>query len=556
MNRWRINLIFFTVIFFGFVIIGRLFYLQDLKGDYYRALAQGQQKIIKEVDGERGGIFFKGGQVLAANEEGKFLYISPREIKDREGTARAISEIINFPEGYILEKIKQDDYFELIKPKLTVEEIESLKKLNLKGVYLGESVFRNYPQGGLASQVVGFLSNNGKGQYGIEGYYDQILRGKGNLLEKLRTPWGYLSSSLDQSATRGADIWLTIDYNIQFRAEKLLQEAKENLEIESGQIIVMEPNSGKILALANFPNFNPNQYQEYANEEKFDIFQNSAIQKIFEPGSAFKPITMAAALEEGRITPQTTYIDEGKIQINGRTIYNFAKKTWGERTMTEVLEKSINTGAVFAEKRLGDKKFLEYIDSFKFFVPTGVDLEGEIFSENPQLKKGREINFATASFGQGIEMTPLQLARAFSVIANGGNLVKPYIVEKIVGLNVIEKEPEINSNIISAKNASQLTVMMINVIEQGFGKKAKVPGYYIAGKTGTAQVPFENKRGYYSDKTVQSFIGFGPAFDPKFLILVKLNNPKAKTAEYSAAPIFGDLAKYIIDYWEIPPDYE
>jgi len=554
MSNWRLNLIFFLFVFFGLAIIGRLFYLQALKGDYYRAIAHGQQKTIKKVNGERGRIFFNGGQILAANEEGKFLYISPKEIEDKEETAKAISGIINFSETAILEKIKRDDYFELLKPKLTVEEINSLKKLNLKGIYLGDSLFRNYPQASMASQVVGFLSGE-RGQYGVEGYYDERLKGKGGLMEKLRTPWGYLTSSIDRSAMRGDDIWLTINYNIQFRAEGLLQEAKKNLDIESGQIIVMEPSSGKILALANFPNFDPNQYQKYANEEKFALFQNSAIQKIFEPGSAFKPITMAAALEEGRITPQTTYVDEGKVQFNGRNLFNFAKKKWGERTMTEVLEKSINTGAVFAERQIGDEKFLKYIELFKFFEPTGVDLEGETFSINPGLKKGKEINFATAAFGQGIEMTLLQLSRAFSAIANGGKIMNPYIVEKIVGSNVTERKPEITSSVISAKTASQLTAMLVSVVENGYGKMAKVPGYYIAGKTGTAQVPYENKKGY-SDKTIQSFIGFGPAFDPKFLILVKLDNPKARTAEYSAAPIFGDLAKYIIDYLEIPPDYE
>ncbi|MBU4481015.1 penicillin-binding protein 2 [Patescibacteria group bacterium] len=551
MSNWRLNLIFFLFVFFGLAIIGRLFYLQVLRGDYYRAIAHGQQKTIKEVNGERGRIFFNGGQILAANEEGKFLYISPKEIKNKEEMARAISEIINFPEIAILEKIKKDDYFELLKPKLTVEEINSLKKLNLKGVYLGDSLFRNYPQASMASQVVGFLSGE-RGQYGVEGYYDEILKGRGDLQEKLRTPWGYLTSSLDQSATKGADIWLTIDYNIQFRAEELLQEAKKNFDIESGQIIVMEPSSGKILTLANFPNFDPNQYQKYANEEKFALFQNSAIQKIFEPGSAFKPITMAAALEEGRITPQTTYIDEGKVQIKSRTLYNFDKKKWGERTMTEVLEKSINTGAVFAQRQIGDEKFLKYIELFKFFEPTGIDLEGETFSVNPGLKKGKEINFATAAFGQGIEMTPLQLARAFSAIANRGKIMKPYIVE----LTEIRPQSIPEETIISQKTASQLTAMLVNVVENGYGKKAKVPGYYIAGKTGTAQVPYENKRGYEPDKTIQSFVGFGPAFEPKFLILIKLDNPKTRTAEYSAAPIFGDLAKYIIDYLEIPPDYE
>ncbi len=555
MNRLRLNLIFFSVVIFTLAIIGRLYFLQISKGDYYRALAQGQQKLIEETSGERGEVFFNGGQILATNELRKFLYISPKEIKDKEAAAKAISGIINLPESEILEKTKKNDYFELLKKRLTDEEAAALKKLNLEGIYFGETVFRNYLQGTLASQVIGFLNNDGQGQYGIEGYYNDLLKGKEGFQEKTMAPWGHFTSLSDEGAAKGSDIWLTLDYPIQFMAESLLQGAKENLDIESGQIIVVDPASGKILAMANFPGFDPNQYQDYAREKKFDIFQNSVIQKIFEPGSVFKPITMAAALEEGKITPQTTYVDEGRIQLNGRTIYNFAQQKWGERTMTEVLEKSINTGAVFAQQSIGPEKFLKYIESFGLFGPTGIELEGEVFSENKKLQQGRELDFATASFGQGIEMTPLQLVRAFSVLANEGKLTSPYIIEKIADSDIAEKTKKLSLNVISSKTASQLTEMLVNVVEQGFGKKAKVQGYYIAGKTGTAQVPLEGKRGY-SDKTAQSFIGFAPAFEPKFLILVKLDNPKAKTAEYSAAPIFHDLAKYIIDYWQIPPDYE
>ena len=220
--------------------------------------------------------------------------------------------------------------------------------------------------------------------------------------------------------------------------------------------------------------------------------------------------------------------------------------------MTEVLEKSINTGAVFAEKQLGHQKFLDYIEKFGIFEKTGIGLQGEVSSPNKELKQGHEINFATASFGQGIEMTPLQLARAFSAIANGGKLIQPYIVS-----NAEKSDNE--KEVIEPAAASKLTAMLISVIENGFGKAAKIPGYYIAGKTGTAQVSFSAlgiAKSGYSDKTRQSFIGFAPAFNPQFLILVKLDDPATKTAEYSATPIFKDLAKYIIDYYKIPPDYD
>jgi cell division protein FtsI/penicillin-binding protein 2 len=558
MKHWRINLVFIFIILFGAAIISRLVYLQILQHDFYKALAQGQQKDFQSLKGERGKIFFRGGQVLATNIEGKYLFVSPQEIEEKEETARVISQTLGIEEELVLEKINKDNFYEQIKSNLTKEEEDSLKKINLPGVYLGQASFRKYPQEFMASQTIGFLGGEEKGQYGLEGYYDDMLQGEECFQEGEGGPGEHFSSGISGSADKGDDIFLTLDYNIQFMAEKLLNGAKENLAIEGGQIIVLEPNSGKILALANFPNFNPNNYSEV---EDFQVFQNPTTQKLFEPGSVFKPITMAGALDQEKITPQTIYIDPGRIQIGAYTITNYDERTYGQQTMTGVLERSINTGAVFVERQLGHNNFLEYIKRFGFFEPTGIDLQEEIFSENKEFKKGYEINFVTASFGQGIEITPIQLARAFCAIANGGKLVRPYLAERISeNGKTTEIKPEIFENrVISQRTASQLTAMLVSVVENGFGKAAKVPGYYIAGKTGTAQVPWSalgiNKKGY-SGKTWQSFVGFAPAFNARFLILVKLDNPKARTAEYSAIPIFQELAKYIIDYLQIPPDYE
>ena len=563
MKRGRINLILVLIILFGTAIVGRLFFIQILHYGYWKALAQGQQKFFAQIQGDRGEIFLQGKKEgnlysLASNKNWELVYISPEEIttkgQNSMETAKALSQILNLDEDLILEKIKKSDsLYELIKSKLTQEEIELLKKLNLPGVYLGSETLRYYPQETLASHVIGFLGGNNIGQYGVEGYYNGLLEGSEGFQEGEKSAQGYLVNMTSGSVKRGSDLILTLDYNIQFVAEKLLREAKENLGIDGGQIIVGDPNSGKILALANFPNFNPNQYWK---EEDLEIFQNSASQKLFEPGSVFKPITMAAALDQEAITPQTTYIDPGIIKIGGWPIYNYDQRVYpGKITMTEVLEKSINTGAVFAERQIDHQIFLDYIEKFGFFEPTGIDLQGEVFSTNSNLKKGYEVNFATASFGQGIEMTPIQLFRAFSAISNGGKLVKPYLLEPPnPNLDKIETR-----QVISQKTAAQLTAMLVSVVENGFGKAAKIPGYYIAGKTGTAQVSFSalgiDKSGY-SEKTIQTFAGFTPAFNPRFLVLVKLDNPKTKTAEYSATPIFRELAKYIIDYYQIPPDYE
>ncbi len=536
--HWRVNLVFILLILFSAAILSRLIYIQVVRGDFYRALAQGLSLLPNnEAQPERGEIFLKKEEPLAVNRDFTLVFASPEKVIESEKTAEILSKTLNLDKNFILDAFKKDTLFSPIKYKLTSEEITALKDLNLDGIYLVKERGRYYPQETLASQLIGFLGAEGAGQYGLEEYYDEILSDEG----------------------RGSDLILTIDYGVQFQAEKLLEEAKKNLDIEGGQIIVIEPNSGKIIALSNFPNFNPNQYGEYASKGDLEIFKNGASQNFFEPGSVFKPITMAAALNEEKITPQTTYVDEGMVKIGGWPIYNYDGRIYGQKTMTNVLEKSINTGAVFVEQQMSHEIFLDYIAKFGIFAPTGIDIP-ENYSENKELKKGYEINFATAAFGQGIEMTPIQLVRAYCAIANGGKLISPYLVDKILKDDKItETQPKISSSVISQKTSSQLTAMLISVVENGFAKTAKIPGYYIAGKTGTAQVPWTtlgiDKRGY-SDKTWQSFVGFAPAFNPQFLILVKLDNPKTNTAEYSAVPIFHDLAEYIIHQYQIPPDYE
>jgi cell division protein FtsI (penicillin-binding protein 3)/stage V sporulation protein D (sporulation-specific penicillin-binding protein) len=562
---YRINLTLLFFFLFAAAIISRLFYLQITNQELYKALAQGQQQFSIQVQDKRGEVFLKNKEnliSLATNKTWHLCYTSPKEIKDKSDAADKLGEILDLPQNEILERIQAEErLFVPLKSKLTEGEVEKIKGLNMEGVYLGEEILRYYPQEFLLSKVIGFVGGEGEGQYGIEGFYDEVLATESGLLEGKRGLGGdliFLSSEFLSPVQQGANIVLNIDYNIQFVAEKLLVQAKERFDIEGGQIIVADPNSGKILALANFPNFDPNHYSE---EIEMDIFQNGATQKIFEPGSVFKPITMAVALDEGKATPQTTYIDRGVVEIGGWKIYNYDERIHGEQTMTQVLEKSINTGAVFVQQKIGSKIFLDYIKKFGFFEKTGIDLEGEIFYENKEFQKGYDINFANASFGQGIAITPIQLVRAFSAIANGGRLIKPYVVGKVIeDGKETEIEPKISDNlVISRKTSSKLTAMLISVVENGFAKSAKIPGYFIAGKTGTAQIPFSaldiDKEGY-SDKTIQTFVGFAPAFNPEFLILVKLDNPKTKTAEYSAVPIFRDLAEYIINLWHIPPDYE
>ncbi len=493
-KNWKIKVIFFLFIILATGIVWKLYDLQITNGDYNKALALGQQVSFSEAINRRGEIVISGKSPSLAQ---------------------------------FGERSKDDEAI----------------------------MARYYPYNNFASHIIGFVNDAGQGQYGLEGYYNKTLKGDFGLLKK---GVGYLASILDSDnkpfLEQGADIHLTIDYNIQYFAEKLLVGAKKDWDIDKGQIIVLDPLTGRILALASFPNFDPNLYYE---EEGLAIFSNPVHQQLFEPGSVLKAITMASGLEEGLVEPDTTYIDKGFVEVGGPKIYNYDERIWGEQSMTDVLEESINTGAVFVQQELGKKKFLKYLEKFGLFKRTDIDLQGEVYSSNNTLKNGYPRDFAVASFGQGIEMTPIQLIRAFGALANGGRLFKPYLVDKIVNPDGRETiiEPEDQGRVISEETSLTISSMLANVVKQGAGRRAQIAGYSIAGKTGTAQVI--EKGVYLEDETIQSFISYFPASDPEVLIYVKLDNPKeVSTSAYSAVPIFRELAKYIIDLREIPPDLD
>ena len=548
MRKWKINLIFLLFFVASAFVVNRLSFLQISQGKFYKAFSQGLHAYSQNTLSGRGEIFLENEKPLAINVEHSIVFENSGVIKDLSEAISALSNILNIEENVLFEKINNNLLYAVLKENLSKEEINQINELDIYGVFVNTENKRYYPQEQFLSSIIGFLGAENKGQYGLEEYYEETLRTKDGIIHD----------------KKGSDLFLTIDYNIQFEAETLLKRVKENLDIKGGEIIVIEPSSGKILAMASLSNFDPNYYGEYADRENLAIFKNKATQELFEPGSVFKPITMASAIEEKRITPETTYEDPGCLQIDIYPVCNYEQRVYeGDLTMTNVLEKSINTGAVFAQKELGGDLFIEYIEKFGFLEKTKIDTQ-EVFSSNKNVRSQREVSLATAAFGQGIEITPIQLIRAYCAIANGGRLVTPHLVEKIVDSDnqtfyPYQENIENARQVISAKTSSQVVSMLVSVVENGFGKAAQVPGYFIAGKTGTSQVSYGslgiNKAGY-SDETIQSFIGFAPAFNPRFLMLVRLDNPKTKTAEYSAIPAFQELAEYIIRLYQIPLDYE
>ncbi|MDD5621365.1 MAG: penicillin-binding protein 2 [Candidatus Pacebacteria bacterium] len=559
-SSWRINFILGFFVFAGILIVSRLAWLQIFNAQTYRALAKGQQEFFESPQQERGEIFLNRLSEepikVALNKNWWKCYASPKEILDISKASDSLSDLLDIDKEILMEKLNNDSSYYLLKEKMSEEEMNRIKKMDIKGIHFSLEKYRYYPYQELASDVLGFVNQDFKGEYGIEKYYNYCLIDDKEWLRRKISPYGY---SLEESSSieKGCDVYLTIDKNIQLQAEGLLAQAKEEYEIEGGQIIVLDPNTGRILAMAEYPFFNPNKY----GESNLQTLKNGAVQDLFEPGSMFKAITMASALNEKVITEETTYEDKGSVTINGRKLSNFHGKVFGVVNMTQVLEKSINTGAVFAESKIGNKTFLKYLEKFGVFEKTNIELPGESYSKNTVLKSGRDVNFATAAFGQGIDMTPVNLVRAFSILANGGKLINLHIVDSVKeGAKITKTETKVlKQGVISKDTLNQLTKMLVQVTESGYGKKAKVPGYYVAGKTGTSQIPFTSlgiSKAGYSEKTWQSFIGFYPAFEPKFLMLVKLDNPNTSTAEYSAAPIFGKLAQYILNYYKVPPDYE
>lgn len=556
MKLKRAELVFFLFFFFASAIIWRLYNLQIRKGDYYEAQALGQQVSFEKVIPKRGEIFLNQGELPIAQTKTKYLlYISPQKMPDSllEEQSEILSGILGITKdelASIMEKGKTT------KREISEETKEKIENQDLKGVYLEEVYVRTYPQGDFASHVIGFVNEDGEGQYGIEHHYNEVLKGQEFVKEKERSLFSFLNFGDDFSSARsqssGNSLWLTLDYNIQYFAEKLLAQAKQDWDMDSGQIIVAEPSTGKILALVEYPSFNPNNY---GKENDLGVFLNASVQKLFEPGSVFKPITMAAGIEQGLVTPEMTYEDDGIVEVGGPPIYNFERRVWGEQSMIDVLEESINTGAVFVEQKLGDKTFFKYVEKFGFCEKTGIDLHGEVSSKNETLKNGYPRDFATASFGQGVELTSIQLMSAFSAIANEGKMMRPYVVERIIKPTgeYQEVQPKQQGQVISETTAAKLTAMLVSVVKNGSGRRTQIPGYYIAGKTGTAQVA-KKTGGYYEDNTIHSFIGYFPALNPQALILVKLDNPKGiGSSGYTAVPIFQGLAKYIIDLKQIPP---
>lgn len=553
----RIHVVTVCILVAGLIIVGRLSILQIKEHETWLAKAASQQQVLLKEEVERGEILWMGKdrllQPAASNTHFPYVWAAPKEIENFERAAKALTPLLGIAEDALLKRLaKPGDPYELLAKRVPAEIVNRIQELGLKGVYVSEEKQRFYPAETLASHVIGFVAEDesGKiaGRYGAEAFYDDTLQGKNNARRQA-------------SRIRvGSKLVLTLDPNIQFEAERLLKASVQKWHAKSATVIVMESHTGRILAMANQPTFNPNEFNK---EENLEHFINRAVSFRYEPGSVFKPFVVAAGLESGAITKDTTYFDSGEVEIDGYTIKNAGNSRPNKLiTMTRFLEHSYNLGAVFVATRVGPdymRKFL--VDILGFEEKSGIDLPNEVKNDFSNLEppEGKRINFATAAFGQGIALTPLKLLQAFNVFANGGYLLRPYVVERVISPDGKETitEPKRLRQIVSRRTLDDLIPMLESVVsgEQGSGRLARIKGYHIAGKTGTGEIPFEHGRGYYETRVNHTFVGFGPTSNSKVTILVRIEEPiGVRYAETTAVPVFHDLMKFILNYYGIPPD--
>lgn len=562
----RIALTAFFLVLFSLAIIGRLAVLQLVRGRELKADAAKQYSTQRVLPASRGLIYYgdlktKELYPAASNRVFYHLYAVPKDIKNIQETAAQLFPLLQnaaLGRETLIERLsKPNDIYEPLVHKLTEEELQKFTALSQPGIAWEKEDWRYYPEGELLASLTGFVGMNEQGQigqYGLEGYFENELKGEEGVLEGATDVWGNLLAAGDAQVTpprSGADLVLTVDRNIQGRACLALAQGVEKYGADSGQLLVMDPKSGALWALCASPTFNPNEYNKV---EDIAIYRNSAISSAYEPGSIFKPITMAAALEKEAVKPETTYQDAGEARFGRFTIRNSDLKAHGEVSMTGVLQESLNTGAIFAEEQIGNSAFREFVEKFGFGRRSGIELSGEAEGDVSPLQKDNDIFFATASFGQGITVTPLQMLVAYSALGNGGKLYQPFLVKEIRrGRQVVKTaSPAVASEPISPRASLLLSGMLVAAVNEGHSWRAGVKGYRIAGKTGTAQVA---EGGKYGDKTIHTFVGYGPVDNPAFAMLVKLDHPTAaRFAENTAAPIFGEMAEYLLQYLEIAPD--
>lgn len=561
----RITFLSIGIVLVAMLFVLKLWSLQVINHDSFVDLADRQYTKPRGGLFDRGAIFFenKNGEPVsvATLATGFTLVINPKQIIDATSTYQKLNEIVPIDEESFMAKAsKKDDPYEEIAKKIPEDSKKKIEELKLTGVSMYKDRWRFYPGGTIGSNTIGFVAFKGDelvGRYGLERYYeDTLARKESNLYANFFVEiFSNLKNSLGDDAASSGNIVSTIEPTVETALEDALSKIQSKWSGDKSGGIIINPQNGEIYAMAMRPSFDPNNY---GKETDVSIYSNPLVENVYEMGSIIKPITMASGLDAGVVTAKTTYFDSGYVKFDTETVWNHDHQSNGQTNMQTVLDKSLNTGAAYVEGKLGNKNFAKYMLDFGLGEKTGIDLPNEAKNIIDNLSSPRDIEYVTASFGQGIALSPISTARALSTLGNGGKLINPHIVKKINFTSGLSKTIEIPApkQVIKKETSEEITRMLVSVVDNALvGGKFKNPHHSIAAKTGTAQIAKPGSLGYYNDRYLHSFFGYFPAYNPQFLIFLFTVYPKGAgfAADTLSAPFF-DLSDFLINYYQILPD--
>lgn len=554
----RLRLLFALLAILSLILAGKIGYWQTFMRGELLARAMDQVRSDEVLPAQRGMIRDRNGAILATTVDLRSLYAIPDRIPDAQkpAVAATLGTLLGREPDPILARLESGAEWVFIHRRLPETTAQAIEALALPGLGFETEPKRLYPNDTIAAHLLGFVNDDGVGQYGIEGNYDSTLRGSAGRLVVERDPANReLPIGVRQAVPPrdGADLTLTIDLVIQNAAERELRVAIEKENATAGSIVVLDPKTGAVLALASYPTFNPSAVAV----TDLETLRDRAVSWSFEPGSTLKSVTVAAALEAGVVTPETSYNDVGFTVIGGRRLNNAIGRAWGPTTVTQVLERSANAGAVFVATKLGAEQLHEWLETFGFGSKTGIDLAGEIPGQLRPLAEWYPVDLGTAAFGQGLTATPLQIAAAYVALANGGTFYEPYVVASRRDADGEHRTaPVASRRVISEETSRTIREMLTSAVDNGLARNAALSSFSVAGKTGTAQIPDETGS-YASDEYISSFAGFAPADDPAFVAVVVLERPQSRLlGTLTATDAFKGLALDALRAARAQPDRE
>lgn len=551
------------------VLVGKLVYWQVVEHQKISLLAAKQHQVTFKLPSQRGKIFDRSGQLLATDTPVANVVADPSLIPQaaRSQVAGSLAPLLGMTATDILKQLEMPLKFEYLKHKVPRETADKITALHLAGIALEDNSRRSYLSSvdpaapteprSLASNLLGFVNDDGTGQYGLEQYYDAQLKGHDGYESTLKTGANetlVLSDVKKVLPQDGTSLQLGLDSQVQFFAEKALADGVRKTGAESGSVIIMEPSTGNIIAWADFPTFDANNF----GRSDAKLLSDPVVSSLYEPGSVMKVVTLSGGLQSGAITPDYTFNETGSVSVDGYNIQDWDHKPHGNISMTRVLELSLNVGAVKVQQMEGPNNFYKFLGAFGIGSLTGIDVADEVALPLKPLRNYYASELATTAFGQGVAVTPIEMISAINTVANGGRFVHPRVVTSTILADGSRKDTpqDLGTQVLGTQAENDMRQMMINVVEHGSGWTTKMDGWQnqIAGKTGTANVP---EGGKYTDKVISSFVGFMPANNPRFTMLVIMRNPKGDTlaqeGTFTAAPVWKSIAQQIMVQWQVTP---